>query len=130
MRPGVKAPDVIKVVDDEIAQLATKPLDPQELQKVKNQELASFVFSQDSIFGEALMLAQYELIGDYKRLDQFIPSIDKVTPADVQRVTAKYLVANNRTLGTVVPTGLLPHPGGGPSGGMVHHAPLQWGFQL
>ncbi len=129
MRPGVKAPDVIKVVDDEIAQLATKPLDPQELQKVKNQELASFVFSQDSIFGEALMLAQYELIGDYKRLDQFIPSIDKVTPADVQRVTAKYLVASNRTLGTVVPTGLLPHPGGGPSGGMVHHAPLQWGFQ-
>ena len=75
------------------------------------------------------MLAQYELIGDYKRLDQFIPSIDKVTPADVQRVAAKYLVASNRTLGTVVPTGLLPHPGGGPAGGMVHHAPLQWGFQ-
>lgn len=127
MRPGVKAEDVVKVVDDEIKQLATKPADPQELQKAKNQELSSFVFGQDSIFNEAMMLGQYELIGGYKQLDQYMPSIDKVTAADIQRVTAKYLVSQNRTLGTLVPTGLLPHPGAGPGGGMVHHAPdLRW----
>lgn len=72
------------------------------------------------------MLGQYELIGGYKQLDQYIPSIDKVTPADVQRVVAKYLVTSNRTLGTLVPTGLLPHPGGGLGGGAVRHAP--WGM--
>jgi zinc protease len=126
MRPSVKADDVINVVDGEIKQLASKPVDPQELQKAKNQELAEFVFSQDSIFREAMMLGQYELIGGYKQLDQYIPSIDKVTPADVQRVVAKYLVTSNRTLGTLVPTGLLPHPGGGPGGGAVRHAP--WGM--
>ncbi len=126
MRPNVKADDVVNVVDDEIKQLASKPVDPKELQKAKNQELASFVFSQDSIFREAMMLGQYELIGGYKQLDQFIPSIDKVTPADVQRVVAKYLVTSNRTLGTLVPTGLLPHPAGGPGGGAVRHAP--WGM--
>ncbi|HEV3112982.1 MAG TPA: pitrilysin family protein [Candidatus Binataceae bacterium] len=126
MRPSVKADDVINVVDGEIKQLASKPVDPQELQKAKNQELAEFVFSQDSIFREAMMLGQYELIGGYKQLDQYIPSIDKVTPADVQRVVAKYLVTSNRTLGTLVPTGLLPHPGGGLGGGAVRHAP--WGM--
>src|SRR5580704_16422147 len=125
MRPNVKADDVINVVDGEIKQLASSPVDPQELQKAKNQELAGFVFSQDSNFREAMMLGQYELIGGYKQLDQYIPSIDKVTPADVQRVVAKYLVTSNRTLGTLVPTGLLPHPGGGPGGGAVRHAP--WG---
>jgi zinc protease len=130
MRPNVKADDVVKVIDDEIKQLASKPVDPQELQKAKNQELAGFVFSQDSIFREAMMLGQYELIGGYKQLDQYIPSIDKVTPADVQRVTAKYLVGSNRTLGTLVPTGLLPHPSGGPSGGAVRHAPINWGMPL
>ncbi len=129
MRPGVKAGDVVKVVDDEIAQVASKPLDAAELQKAKNQELASFVFGQDSIFREAMMLGQYELIGGYKQLDQFIPSVDKVTADDVQRVAKKYLVAQNRTLGTLVPTGLLPHPGGGPAGGAVRHAPLTWGVQ-
>lgn len=75
------------------------------------------------------MLGQYELIGSYKQLDQFIPSIDKVTPADVQRVAAKYLTVHNRTLGTLVPTGLMPHPAGGPAGGAVRHAPLDWGIQ-
>lgn len=120
---------MVSVVDDEIKQLATKPIDPQELQKAKNQELASFVFGQDSIFREAMMLGQYELIGGYKQLDQFIPSIDKVTAADIQRVTAKYLVAQNRTMGTLVPTGLVPHPGSGPGGGAVRHAPLGWGLQ-
>jgi zinc protease len=129
MRPNVKAADVVKVLDDEIAQIAAKPVDPQELQKAKNQELASFVFGQDSIFREAMMLGQYELIGSYKQLDQFIPSIDKVTPADVQRVAAKYLTVHNRTLGTLVPTGLMPHPAGGPAGGAVRHAPLDWGIQ-
>ncbi len=130
MRPNVKSDDVVKVLDDEIAQLANKQVDPQELQKAKNQELASFVFSQDSVFREAMMLGQYELIGGYKLLDQYIPSIDKVTPADVQRVVAKYLVRPNRTLGTLVPTGLLPHPGGGPAGGgAIRHAPDNRGIQ-
>jgi zinc protease len=131
MRPNVKADDVAKVLDDEIAQMAAKPVDPQELQKAKNQELAGFVFSQDSVFQEAMMLGQYELIGNYKQLDQYIPSIDKVTPADVQRVVAKYLVKSNRTLGILVPTGLLPHPGGGRLGaGAVRHAEIDWGNQL
>ena len=127
MRPNVKAADVVKVVGDELAQLASKPVDAQELQKAKNQEQAGFVYGQDSIFREAMMLGQYELIGGYKQVDEFIPKIDKVTAADVQRVAAAYLVEKNRTLGVLVPTGLLPHPAGGPPGGEVHHAPAQWG---
>jgi zinc protease len=128
MRPNIKPDDVVNVVDGEIKELASRPVSPEELQKAKNQELAGFVFSQDSVFREAMLLGQYELIGGYKQLDQYIPSIDKVTAADVQRVVAKYLVLDNRTLGTLVPTGLLPHPGGGGmGGGAVRHAPVSWG---
>ncbi len=125
MRPNIKADDVVNVIDAEVAQLASTPVSPEELQKAKNQELAGFVFSQDSIFREAMMLGQYELVSSYKDLDQYIPSVDKVTAADVQRVVAKYLVLPNRTLGTLMPTGLLPHPGGGGAGGggAVRHAP-------
>jgi hypothetical protein len=46
-----------------------------------------------------------------------------VTAADVQRVSKTYLVAANMTEGVLVPTGVLPHGGGGLSGGELRHAP-------
>lgn len=121
LRPGFKTSDVIAVVDRQIAALRDHPITDQELQKAKNQEQAEFVYGQDSIFREAMLLGQYEMLGSYKMLDQYIPGIEKVTAADVQRVAKKYLVDTNRTLGVLVPTGVLRHPGGGPSGGAVHH---------
>ena len=36
-----------------------------------------------------------------------------MTAADIQRVAKKYLVENNRTVGVLVPTGVLPHEQGG-----------------
>ena len=35
----------------------------------------------------------------------------------------KYLVENNRTVGVLMPTGILPHEQGGGGGGTVRHAP-------
>ena len=95
-----------------------------ELQKAKNLEQAEFVYGQDSIFNEAMQLGVYEMLGDYKMIDQYFPSIDKVTAADVQRVAQKYLVKDNRTVAILEPTGLLPQQagGGGPSGGTVHRS--------
>ena len=64
-----------------------------------------------------------QAIGDYKMIDQYLPSIDKVTAADVQRVAQKYLVKDNRTVAILEPTGMLPkQAGGGPSGGTVHRS--------
>ena len=89
------------------------------MQKAKNLEQAEFVYGQDSIFNEAMQLGVYEMLGDYKMIDQYLPSIDKVTAADVQRVAQKYLVKDNRTVAILEPTGLLPKQAGGagPSGG-------------
>jgi len=110
-------------LDQQIAALRDHPISDEELQKAKNQEQADFVYGQDSIFREAMMLGQYEMLGSYKMLDQYLSGIDKVTPADIQRVAKTYLVDTNRTLGALVPTGVLRHPPEGPSGGAVHHMP-------
>jgi zinc protease len=123
MRPGVKSEDVLAEVDRQIKELRDKPVSADELQKAKNLEQAEFVYGQDSIFNEAMQLGVYEMIGDYKMIDQYLPSIDKVTAADVQRVAQKYLVKDNRTVAILEPTGLLPkQAGGGPSGGTVHRS--------
>ncbi|HVA79770.1 MAG TPA: insulinase family protein, partial [Candidatus Binataceae bacterium] len=124
MRPGVKTDDTIAQADKEIAALRDQPVGAEELQKAKNLEQAEFVFSQDSILQEAMMLGVYEMLGGYKMVDQYLSNIDKVTAADVQRVARKYLVNTNRTTGVLIPTGVLPHEmgGGGASGGVRHAA--------
>jgi zinc protease len=121
MRPGVKSEEVLAEVDRQIKELQDKPVSADEVQKAKNLEQAEFVYGQDSIFNQAMQLGIYEMLGDYKMIDQYLPSIEKVTPADVQRVAQKYLVKDNRTVAILEPTGLLPkQAGGSPSGGMVH----------
>lgn len=123
LRPGVKSADVLAEIDKQIKQLRDKPVSADELQKAKNLEQAEFVYGQDSIFREAMLLGVYQMLGNYHLLDQYIPEIDKVTAQDVQRVAKKYFVDSNLTVAVLVPTGVLPHQaGGGPSGGMVHHA--------
>jgi len=123
MRPNVKADEVLAEVDHQIKLLQDSAVSADELQKAKNLEQAEFVYGQDSIFNEAMQLGIYEMLGDYKMIDQYLPSIDKVTAADVQRVAQKYLVKDNRTVAILEPTGLLPkQAGGGPSGGTLHRS--------
>ena len=121
LRPGIKADDAIAETDRQIAALRDHPVTPAELQKAKNLEEASFVFGQDSVFREAMELGLYQMLGSYKMVDQYLAQIDKVTAADVQRVAKQYLVDANRTVGVLVPTGVLPHESGGGIGGPVHH---------
>ncbi len=111
-------------VDRQIKGLRDQPVTEDEVQKAKNLEEAEFVYGQDSIFNQAMQLGVYEMLGDYKLIDQYLPSIDKVTVADLQRVAQKYLVKDNRTVAILEPTGLLPKQAGGagPSGGTVHRS--------
>jgi len=123
MRPGVKTDDVIAEIDKQIAALRDTPVTPEELQRAKNLEQSGFVYGQDSIFREAELLGVYQMLGDYHMIDDYLPEIDKVTAADIQRVARKYLVDSNRTVGVLVPTGVLRHEmAGGGGGGTVHHA--------
>jgi len=122
MRPGVKTEDVIADIDKQIAALRDKPVAPEELQRAKNLEQSGFVYGQDSIFREAELLGVYQMLGDYHMIDNYLTQIDKVTADDVQRVAKKYLVDDNRTVGVLVPTGVLRHEMAGGGGGTVHHA--------
>jgi zinc protease len=122
MRPGVKTADVVAEIDKQIAALRDTPVTPEELQRAKNLEQSGFVYGQDSVFREAELLGVYQMLGDYHMIDDYLPEIDKVTAADIQRVAKKYLVDDNRTIGELVPTGVLRHEMAGGEGGTVHHA--------
>ena len=118
--PGKEVTDVENALQTEIERLKNEPVSERELEKAKNQIEASFIYAQDSLFYQAMMLAHYEINGSWKAIDSYIPSIRKVTADDIQRVAKQYLVDENRTVGILVPLPLKNGqgyaPGGAPMG--------------
>ena len=101
--PNKETAEVEKALDQEIERLQKEWVSERELEKVKNQMEASFVFGQDSIFYQALVLAQHEIAFSWRAIDDYLPFIRKVTPEDIQRVAKKYLISDNRTVGILIP---------------------------
>lgn len=101
--PQKETIEVEKALDEEIERLQKERVSERELEKVKNQIEAAFVFGQDSIFYQAMVLAQHEIALTWRAIDDYLPSIRKVTPEDIQRVTKKYLIPDNRTVGILIP---------------------------
>jgi zinc protease len=50
-----------------------------------------------------MLLAQHEIAVGWRAIDDYIPSIRKVSPEDVQRVAKRYLISENRTVGILIP---------------------------
>ena len=101
--PGKEFAQVEKALDQEMEILQSEPVGEKELEKAKNQLEASFLFGQDSFFYQAMVLAQHEICLDWKAIDNYLPSIRKVSPEDIQRVAKRYLTPDNRTVGILVP---------------------------
>jgi zinc protease len=101
--PGKTVEEVEAVLVAEIEQLQKEPVGERELEKAKNQLEASLMFMRDSIFYQAMILAEYEIVGSWKDLDSYIPKIRKVTSKDVMAAAKKYLVPDNCTTGVLVP---------------------------
>jgi zinc protease len=101
--PGKDVTEIEKALDKEIERLKNEPVNAHELQKAKNQIEASFIYGQDSLFYQAMLLARYEIDLNWKAIDDYLPSIRKVTRQDIMRVAKKYLISDNRTVGILIP---------------------------
>ncbi|MGZ3536647.1 MAG: M16 family metallopeptidase [Thermodesulfobacteriota bacterium] len=101
--PGKEVTEVEKALDQEVERLKKELVGAHELEKAKNQLEASFIMGQDSLFYQAMLLAQHEIALTWGAIDDYIPSIRKVSPEDIQRVTKTYLMPDNRTVGILIP---------------------------
>jgi zinc protease len=103
-RSGVDVAKTETVLFEEIEKLRAEKVTDDELTKAKNQLLSSHYRSLKTIAGRANLLGTYEVFyGDYNKLYTTEQEINKVTAADIQRVAAKYFVATNRTIATLIP---------------------------
>ena len=116
--PGKEVAQVEKAIDQEVERLQKELVGQQELEKAKNQLEASFIYAQDSLFYQAMLLARHEIAVSWRTIDDYLPSIRKVSPEDIQRVAKKYLTPDNRTVGILIP--LPPKEGKpAPAGGLI-----------
>lgn len=101
--PNQNPAEVEKAIDAQLQKVRTEAVSARELEKAKNQIEAGFIFGQDSIFGQAMRIGQYELTGGWKVIESYLPGIRKVTVEDVLRVAKQYLQADRSTVGILVP---------------------------
>jgi zinc protease len=113
--PGKDVAEVEQAIDHIIGRLQGEPVPERELEKAKNQLETAFVMGQDSLFAQAMLFAQYEIALSWQAIDDYLPAIRRVSSEDIQRVASRYLISDNRTVGTLIP--LPPKEGQTPPSG-------------
>ena len=104
VKPGVDVDVVEKAIYEELEKLKKFGVTERELQKAKNQVEASFIMNQDSIFYQAMQIGRLQSADiEPSYLDDYLENIRKVSKEDIQRVADKYFVADQRTVGILVP---------------------------
>lgn len=103
--PGRDPAAIERILLDEVRRLEDDPPSDLEIRRAKNQIEAHYVFAQDSIFYQAMLLGDFEIAGDWRLIDRYLPALDGVTRDDLMRVARFYLVPRNRTVATLLPLG-------------------------
>ncbi len=93
---------MVKAIDDVAARAPTG----EEVQRAKTTLLKNIEMSLAQSEQVGLDMSEWIAMGDWRLFFLHRDRIEKVTPADVQRVAAAYLKASNRTLGFFIPTTL------------------------
>ncbi|WP_029408334.1 pitrilysin family protein [Thiomicrorhabdus sp. Milos-T2] len=94
----------------EIEKLQTTPVSQAELDRVLAQSEAQYVYHQDSVQSQAIVLGSLVSVGlPADTLDKWVDELRKVTPQEVQAVAKKYLQKDKVTVGTLLPNGKTIH---------------------
>lgn len=89
---AVDANQAVRVMLNEMTRLQREPISRSDITGVVAQYLTNYYIGQETNAAQAAELGQYELIGGgWRNSLLFLEKLQAVTPADVQRVTQKYM---------------------------------------
>ena len=94
---GVKAEEVEKEIWKIISQFQEQPVEQAELDKVKINTKADFIYSLESSTSVAELFGSYMARGDVKPLERYEEAIVSLKPEDIQSVAKKYLARDKST---------------------------------
>jgi predicted Zn-dependent peptidase len=97
--PGHTTDEIHDAIEAEIARLRTEDVTADELAMVKERRKANLIRALGNNTGLAIQLATAQTrFGDWRELFRQIDRIDRVTAADVKRVSNEVFVPTNRTI--------------------------------
>jgi zinc protease len=86
-----------------IDELATKPITPEDVERIRSRALASFEQQMNNTQAVAVQLSNWASIGDWRLMFLDRDRVRSTTPEDVQRTALQYLKSSNRTVGLFIP---------------------------
>ena len=104
LRPESDSEHVESVIVAELERLASEPVHADELERVRKQIRAQYVYSQQSASSKAYLLGALAVVAPDRTPDGLLDEMLAVTPDDLKRVAADWLVARQRTTGWLIPT--------------------------
>lgn len=92
---GVTMEQADAAITAELNELTTQLIDANELQKIKNKQESSTVFSEVNLLNRATNLAYYELLGDIDLINTELDIYNQITPEQIRDEAAKVFTPNN-----------------------------------
>jgi zinc protease len=94
-------------IHEQIKLIQEKPVAQEELERIKVQLKTSKIYEQDSLFYQGMQIGMLEAIGvNNKILDEYLPKISAITPAQIQAVARKYFIDDSLTIAVLEPLAL------------------------
>ncbi len=98
---------------EEIEKLRSGGVSEEELETARAKVLSDYVFSRESVEGQAQSLGSGELDAHDLQFDKrYVESIARVTAQDIARVVDKYFRPENSVIAALVPVGKMPAKAG------------------
>jgi len=103
LRPGVSPERAERAVLDELNRLCDEAVPAAELEKVRKQARAQWVYADDGVSRQAVLLGSTEIVADSAFLARFWEGVMSVTPEAMRRVASRLFTDRNRTVGWYIP---------------------------
>ncbi len=104
VRPEHTPDEALAAIDHQINILQDTLVMEEEIHRAVKQARALFAYGSENITNQAFWLGYAEMFSNYDWFTGYIDSLEKVTPADVQRIAQTYLQPSRRVVGVYLPT--------------------------
>jgi zinc protease len=104
LKPDQSIDEAQQILVKTVEGLSSEPPSQEEVDRAKTRILKNIELAMTNSESIGMMLGGYVGDGDWRSFFLTRDEVNKVTPADVERVAKAYLKSSNRTLGEFIPT--------------------------
>src|SRR5207244_11590000 len=87
-----------RVLKQEIEKIQKTPPSKHELERAIAQIKAQYAYTLDGVARQGFVIGIFEMITSFETMARLVEKLEKISPAKVSEIAAKYLTVQNRTV--------------------------------